>query len=151
MTEPSAQPMRRPSPRSSPASAPAPDRATRLLIELLRAGETVRFRALGCSMWPAIPSRSLLEVRPSEGGALAAGQLAAFERDGRVVVHRVTAVGSEHVELRGDALERGDGKIPRACVLGRAHVLLRRPLRLRLPDLRHLRLVLGALARRWAP
>lgn len=143
--------MRRPSSRHGLPPPPAPDRATRLLLELLRAGETVRFRALGCSMWPAIPSRSLLEVRPGEGDSLVAGQLAAFERDGRVVVHRVTAVGSEHVELRGDALERGDGKIPRARVLGRAHVLLRRPLRLRLPELRHVRLVLGALARRWAP
>jgi hypothetical protein len=129
--------------------APAPDRATRLLLELLRAGETVRFRALGCSMWPAIPSRSLLEVRPSEGGALAAGQLAAFERDGRVVVHRVTAIGREHVELGGDALARGDGKIPRARVLGRAHVLSRRRLRLRWPELQHVRLLLGALLRRW--
>ena len=144
--------MRRPSPRHGlPPGAAAPDRATRLLIDLLRAGETVRFRALGCSMWPAIPSRSLLEVRPGEGASLVPGQLAAFERDGRVVVHRVTAVGSDHVELRGDALERGDGKVPRARVLGRAHVLLRRPLRLRLPELRHVRLVLGALARRWAP
>lgn len=124
-------------------------RVTRLLLDLLRAGETVRFRALGCSMWPAIPSHSLLEVRPSESGALAAGQLAAFERDGRVVVHRVTAVAREHVELWGDALERGDGKIPRARVLGRAHVLSRRPLRLRLPELRHLRIALGVLARRW--
>jgi hypothetical protein len=121
-----------------------------LLLELLRAGETVRFRALGCSMWPALPSRSLLEVRPSERGTLSAGQLAAFERDGRVVVHRVTGVDREHVELWGDALQRGDGKIPRARVLGRAHVLSRRGLRLRLPELRHVRIVLGALARRWA-
>ena len=134
----------------NPSPVAGPDRATRLLVELLRAGETVRFRALGCSMWPAIPSRSLLEVRPSEGGTLAAGQLAAFERNGRVVVHRVSAVESDHVELAGDALERGDGKIPRTYVLGRAHVLLRRPLRLRLPEPRHLRILLGRLARLWA-
>jgi hypothetical protein len=134
---------------SSADGSRLPDRVTRLLLELLRAGETVRFRALGCSMWPTIPPRSLLEVRPSEAAALVAGQLAAFEQHGRVVVHRVTAVCGEHVELWGDALERGDGKIPRARVLGRAHVLSRRPLRPRLPDLRHLRIVLRALRRRW--
>jgi len=136
--------------RNGASVLPAPDRATRLLVELLRAGETVRFRALGCSMWPAIPSRSLLEVRPSESEALAVGQLAAFERDGRVVVHRVTAIGLQHVELAGDALASGDGKIPRARVLGRAHVLSRRRLRLRWPELEHVRLLLGALVRRWA-
>lgn len=128
--------------------ATEPDRATRLLVELLRSGEIVRFRALGCSMWPAIPPRSLLEVRPSEGGALVAGQLAAFERDGRVVVHRVSAVAAEHLELAADALQRGDGKIPRARVLGRAHVLLRRPLELRLPRLEHVRMLFRSLARR---
>jgi hypothetical protein len=136
--------------RSSTSALPPPDRATRLILELLRSGETVRFRALGCSMWPAIPSRSLLEVRPSERGALGPGQLAAFERDGRVVVHRVAAVACEHLELAGDALEHADGMIPRARVLGRAHVLARRRLRLRLPRPVHVRLLLQALSRRWA-
>lgn len=128
--------------------APEPDRPTRLLLALLRDGQQVRFRALGCSMWPAIPSRSLLEVRPSEAGALRAGQLAAYEREGRLVVHRVSAVGDGHIVLGGDALERSDGNIPRSRVLGRAHVLSRRPLRLQLPRLRHVRIVLRSLLRR---
>ena len=99
-------------------------------------------------MWPAIPPRSLLEVRPSEAAALRAGQLAAYEREGRLVVHRVSAVGDAHIVLGGDALERSDGNIPRSRVLGRAHVLSRRPLRLQLPRLRHVRIVLRSLLRR---
>jgi hypothetical protein len=130
--------------------AAAPDRTTRLIIELLRSGQTVRFRARGCSMWPSITSRSEIEVRPHEAAGLRVGQIAAFERQGRVVVHRVQAVAAEHLELAGDALARGDGRIERARVLGQAHVLRRRPLRLQLPRLAHARLLWRALRRRFA-
>jgi hypothetical protein len=121
---------------------------TRAIIELLRSGETVRFYARGCSMWPSITESSELEVRPHEAADLRVGQIAAFERQGRVVVHRVRAVGAEHLEFAGDALTRGDGPVERARVLGKAHVLRRRPLRLQLPRLAHARLFWRALRRR---
>lgn len=126
-----------------------PDFATRILLELLRSGEVVRFQARGHSMWPSIPSHSRLEVRPAEAKELRVGQIAAFERDGRVVVHRVRAINEDCIELAGDALVHGDGSIPRERVLGRAHVLKRRPLELRLPTSRHLRILLRALSRRF--
>ncbi len=132
----------------TPASTP--DWATRIILELLRSGETVRFHARGHSMWPLIPSDSRVEVRPSEAGELRVGQIAAFERQGRVIVHRVHAVEPERIALAGDALKRGDGYVPRGDVLGRAHVLRRRPLQLRLPRPRHLRILVRALSRRFA-
>jgi hypothetical protein len=124
------------------------DWATRIILELLRSGETVRFGARGHSMWPTIPSYSQLEVRPSEAADLRVGQIAAFERHGRVVVHRVRHIDADTVELAGDALQRSDGPIPRAAILGRAHVLRRRPLRLQLPRPRHLRILWRAVTRR---
>ena len=38
------------------------DWPARMILELLRSGETVQFRARGRSMWPAIPSGSRIEV-----------------------------------------------------------------------------------------
>lgn len=126
----------------------SPDWPTRIILELLRSGETVRFQARGHSMWPSIPSHSRIEVRPSEAAELRVGQIAAFERQGCVVVHRVRAVSAERIEFAGDALKHGDGFVARDAVLGRAHVLRRRPLSLRLPKPRHLRILLRALSRR---
>jgi hypothetical protein len=100
-------------------------------------------------MWPCIPSHSRLEVRPSEAKELRVGQFAAFERQGRVIVHRVRGVNPDCIELAGDALEKGDGLVPRERVLGRAHVLKRRPIELRLPKPRHVRILLRALSRRF--
>ena len=127
------------------------DWATRILLELLRSGETVRFQAKGHSMWPFIPSHSRIEVRPSEAAQLQVGQIAAFERHGRVIEHRVSAVSAECIEFAADALKKGDGSVRRAHVLGRAHVLRRRPLSLQLPNPRHLRILLRALSRRLVP
>jgi hypothetical protein len=127
----------------------SPDWATRIILELLRSGETVRFNARGHSMWPTIPSHSRVEVRPSEAADLRVGQIAAFERQGCVVVHRVRAVSAERIEFAGDALKQGDGSVARDAVLGRAHVLRRRPLSFRLPRPRHVRILMRALSRRF--
>lgn len=133
----------------SDTKASTSDWATRIILELLRSGETVRFHVRGNSMWPTIPSHSRIEVRPSEAAAIQVGQIAAFERQGRVVVHRVRALSAERIEFAGDALSRGDGSVPREQVLGRAHVLRRRPLQLQLPKPRHLRILVRALSRRF--
>jgi hypothetical protein len=130
-----------------PLAGTAPDRTARVIIELLRSGQAVRFRARGHSMWPSITSSSEIEVRPLEAAELRVGQIAAFERQGRVVVHRVRAVAAGHIDFAGDALTRGDGLIEHARVLGQAHVLRRRPLRWQLPRLGHVRLFWRALRR----
>jgi len=104
-----------------------------MIIELLRSGQSVSFRARGSSMWPAIPSGSRIEVQPCGVSELEVGQIAAFERAGRVVVHRVESITPEGVRFAGDGLERGDGIVAPEQVLGRARVLERRAIRWRLP------------------
>jgi hypothetical protein len=117
-----------------------PDWSAALIIELLRAAEPVRFRARGGSMWPAIPGGSLVEVTP--GAPRSAGELVAFERAGRVVLHRVLRITAEGVVAQGDALEQADGVILHEHVLGTARVIERRGLVIRVPRARDLRLAL---------
>jgi hypothetical protein len=123
-----------------------PDWSAALIIELLRAGKPVRFRARGGSMWPTIPGGSLVEVTP--GAPKAAGELVAFEREGRVVVHRVGQITADGVVAQGDALGSADGVVPGERVLGTARVIERRQLNLRLPKASELELVARALWRR---
>ena len=124
------------------------DLPARMIIELLRSGQRVAFCARGGSMWPAIPSRSRLEIEPCAAAELRVGDVAAFERDGAVVVHRVTSVTAAGVHFQGDTLEREDGCIGSDNVLGRARVIERRPLHFRLPRPRDIRRALRALRHR---
>lgn len=113
--------------------------AARVIIELLRSGQAVEFRARGRSMWPAIPSGSRVEITPCAPAELEVGELAAFERSGQVVVHRVQRKSGAGIHFAGDSRAAADGCIAAADVLGRARVIARRPLRLRMPNLWHLR------------
>ncbi len=119
-----------------------------MIVELLRSGETVQFNARGLSMWPAITSKSRILVQPCLPAELRVGQIAAFERDGRIVVHRVERVSHAGVHFSGDTLERGDGCIANENVLGRATILARRPLVWQLPQWAHARLIWRLLRRR---
>jgi hypothetical protein len=118
-----------------------------MIIELLRSGKPVSFTARGRSMWPFVPSRSRLEIEPRPAGALEVGELAAFERQGRVVVHRVTRVTPEGVRCQGDYLDQPDGIVAPGQILGRARVVARRRLRVRWPRPRELTRALRALLR----
>ena len=79
------------------------------------------------------------------------GQLAAFERGGQLVVHRVTRMTAQGVQLHGDNRERSDGWLAPEQVLGRASVLERRRLHLRWPRRGELLRAARALLRRLAP
>ena len=117
----------------------------RVIVELARAGKPVSFVARGGSMWPAIRSGSLVELRPCDPRSLEDGDLAGFERDGEVVVHRVVGRGEGTLTFRGDALPHADGAVALERVLGRARVLRARPLRLRWPGAVHLVRIARAL------
>src|SRR5690348_11298219 len=108
---------------SRPGPLPHPDLSARMIIELLRSGKPVSFTARGRSMWPLVPSRSRLQIEPCPAAALEVGQLAAFERQGRVVVHRVTRVTREGVRCQGDYLDQPDGIVAPGQILGRARVV----------------------------
>jgi hypothetical protein len=124
-----------------------PISSARVIIELLRSGRSVQFRARGRSMWPAIPSGSRVEIIPCPPAELEVGELAAFERGGEVVVHRVQGRSRAGIQFAGDSRAVGDGCIDTADVLGRARVIERRPLRLRVPSLWHLRWLWRAVPR----
>jgi hypothetical protein len=135
-------------PQSTLAPLPHPALPARMIIGLLRSGQSVCFRARGRSMWPSIPSGSRIEVSPCPVAALEVGQVAAYEREGHVVVHRIERISPEGLHFAGDSLATRDGCIPRQQVLGRARVLERRRLRLRLPSRHELRWLGRALLRR---
>lgn len=128
----------------------AEDWSARFIIESLRSGQSVVFRARGRSMWPTISSRSRIEVTPCAGSALTTGEIAAFERAGRVLVHRVLGVDGAGVVFGGDSRDATDGHIAHEQVLGRARVVEPRRLRWRLPALRHVVWLCRALSRRAA-
>jgi hypothetical protein len=123
------------------------DWPVRMIIELLSSEEAVQIRSRGRSMWPVIPSGSLLELTPCRASELRSGHIAAFESNGRVVVHRVKRVTEHGVHFAGDTARQGDGCIAFAQVLGRARVLERRRLHLRLPRRSELRWFCRALVR----
>jgi hypothetical protein len=118
-----------------------------MIIELARSGESVRFRARGQSMWPAIPGRSLVELTPCAGKELDVGQIAAFERGGCVVVHRVEGVSEHGVHFAGDSRSEEDGCVSFEQVLGRVHVVERRGLHWNWPRRLHLRWLWRSLER----
>ena len=105
-----------------------------MVLALLRSGARVQLSTRGRSMWPAIPSRSQVEVEPCAAAELRAGEVAAFERGGRIIVHRVQQVAKSGVYFAGDSSWSGDGCVPIERVLGRVHMIERRSLRWRLPQ-----------------
>jgi hypothetical protein len=105
-----------------------------VIIELLRTGQRARFIAQGGSMWPSVPSRSQIEVEPCPAAQLRVGEIAAFERQGRVVVHRVARITPDGLHFQGDNLDHPDGVVASTQVLGRARVVARRPWRTRWPQ-----------------
>jgi hypothetical protein len=102
-------------------------------------------------MWPAIPSRSRVELEPCRAAQLQVGEVAAFEREGQVIVHRVTRVTPKGAHFQGDNCDHSDGHIDSSQVLGRMRAIERRPLRLRWPRQREIRRACRALLRRLEP
>jgi len=106
-----------------------------MIIELLRSGQSARFIARGGSMWPSVPARSQIEVEPCPAAQLRVGQLAAFERGGQVIVHRVTRVAPEGLHFQGDNL---DQPLPRGLAFAQKQARTTPP-SLRHPSGRHAR------------
>jgi len=95
-----------------------------LSAELLRAGQGLRFEALGASMSPLVRDGDVLLIMPVHPTAVRIGDLVLCSNAaGRVVVHRVTrkVVGREGrwFTVQGDAVARPDGMIPEAQIYGR--------------------------------
>jgi hypothetical protein len=131
-----------------PLADGATDWSAALIVELLRAGEAATFVARGRSMWPSITSGSRIEVMPCLLAQLAVGDVAAFERKGGIVIHRIRAIEPGQVLFGGDAAAGDDGWVSASRLLGRARVLTRRRLQPRCPTLTDVALAWRAFKRR---
>lgn len=103
----------------------------RLGSELLGEGLTVRVRASGYSMFPAIRPGDVIEIEPvaGAGAGLVPGTVVALRREGDFVVHRLVGVfereGRQWVFTRGDSVLRADEPVPVEEVAGTVITIIR--------------------------
>jgi hypothetical protein len=88
-----------------------------------RTGRTVEARFTGASMHPAIPSGARLRLACGE--SVAPGDVAAFVRDGHVLVHRVLDLAPPLMLTRGNALVIPDPPVPLERVFARVEAVER--------------------------
>jgi hypothetical protein len=101
-----------------------------LSAEFLRAGRTLRFRAVGSSMQPLVRDGDILLVQPLGSRPAQAGDVVLCSpAPGLVLVHRVVrrldGPGGRRLTVQGDQLVRPDAEIPEAQVLGRVGAIER--------------------------
>jgi signal peptidase I len=98
--------------------------ASAMIAKVLRAGGRVRFRAYGGSMGEAIRRGDIVEVEPVTVAELRRADIVVYERQGRLVVHRLLAI-LEHADrgvrliVRGDSHRSCDPPVPAHALLGR--------------------------------
>lgn len=82
-----------------------------VVIDLLREGRAVQFRAVGWSMHPAIEDGETLSVHPISPSDLQVGDVALFLIEDRLIAHRVLRCPTTRNQtflLRGDAMEESE-------------------------------------------
>lgn len=75
------------------------------------------------SMAPLVRAGDRLWLAPAAGGEVRRGQLIAYHRDGRLVVHRVLVRGARSLITKGDGLSRRDPPVAASEVVGRVTVI----------------------------
>jgi signal peptidase I len=90
-----------------------------LAMEVLQIAERVRFRAIGTSMLPTIWPGDILTVRRKSFREIQVGDVAVFQRAGRLVTHRVVGKTSDVIIAQGDAKRRADAPFGQEDLLGR--------------------------------
>jgi len=91
--------------------------------DLLSRGYSVRFRASGASMRPAICHGDVLTVGPVEPSNITPGSVALYRRFDRLLAHRVVRIdaddsGAPVFVLRGDAASGCDAPVAASQMLG---------------------------------
>ncbi len=103
----------------------------RLGAHLLDEGLSVRVKASGYSMFPAIRPGDILEIIPvgGTGASLVAGEVVALKCDNDFVVHRFIGYfekdGRQWLFTRGDSTLRADDPFPPEALAGRVISLTR--------------------------
>lgn len=95
-----------------------------VMTSLLREGRSVRFRAHGWSMFPAIRDGELITVSPLGGTPLRTGDIVLVRHRRGAVAHRVVALHISRgrvvrIIARGDAARTADAPITAERLLGR--------------------------------
>ena len=100
------------------------DRAFRdISLQLLRQGQSVRFRPGGHSMRPAINDGEAVLVEPVNPARIRLGEIILYLFERGVIAHRVQSIEQSAVGLvfttRGDTSHAADAPVAEADVLGR--------------------------------
>jgi len=102
-----------------------------LFTKALRSGITVRLKAWGSSMAPAIRPGDVLTLEPADPATLAPGDIVLVSRDEIFVVHRLVQIielsARPHLILRGDAMPQDDPPVHFSHLLGKVCAIERRP------------------------
>jgi len=127
---------------------PQPGKFTQLSSELLGRGYSIRFRATGASMQPAICHEDMLTVAPVALSSIRPGAIAVYRRLDRLLAHRVVRIdvddsGAPVFVLRGDAASGCDAPVAASQILGEVVKVERRTSAIR----RHAGMLLQRLLR----
>ncbi len=118
--------------------------ACNLMSEAVRKFGLVRLRVAGASMVPTMRPGDLVTVERAGVEEISPGEIVVFARDGRLVVHRVTAKfdskfntisgnsGEPLLKTRGDRTRRDDPAVSGSELLGRVTHIERRGRRVQL-------------------
>jgi signal peptidase I len=90
-----------------------------LATEVLRAGGSIRLRALGNSMLPSIWPGDVLCVEHKRGEEIVPGDIVLVARDGRFFIHRLIEKRDSGWVTRGDSLAQDDSPVVESQVLGK--------------------------------
>jgi hypothetical protein len=132
-------------------------RSTREFLDacdrLLAGGQSVRFRAEGWSMYPAIRDGEMVEVVPADVAQIRRGDVLLCRLGAGSVAHRVvrvqrTGAAVSEIVLRGDAAFAADAPIRAGDVLGKVVAVTRAGAPHRLDGF-HARVIGSITARAW--
>jgi Peptidase S24-like len=101
-----------------------------LAAESLRSSGRLRLQVNGWSMMPTIRPGDILEIERVSSGCVSTGAVVLFARDGKLIVHRVTAKlrgcgGNYSFVAQGDAMLESDPLFSSSALLGRICLISR--------------------------
>jgi hypothetical protein len=85
----------------------------------LHAGNPLKIRARGLSMWPFLRDGSDVELMPCTSHELDVGDVVLIKTGAGLLLHRIVGREGGGFRTKGDARRRDDGVIPRGRILGR--------------------------------
>ena len=104
-----------------------------LVRDVARRFGEVRVKVTGSSMIPAVWPGDVITARHRELAELQRGQIVLYQREGRMIAHRIISIQGMNVVTRGDALQHEDPSIGDREIVGEVVYVLRngRPVQLR--------------------